>query len=257
VPPTEDDPPLNLCRFVAFKQDLVNRGDIKNAPYNPRYIEEDARKRLRANLDRESGGVGFLGGIIWNRRTGNLVAGHKRLAELDSLMRTKDYMLPVDVVDLDDKTEREQNVFLNNPEAQGQYDVEKLGEMFRGPDKIDHDKAGLDMSMMYQLFGQAGVEDNPEEMLELAERVRQAKELQAKIVEKRAERDADYFYACLIYKTDAADRFIVPVFKDEADLNGFLSRRKLPASHFIAGAGFGNMIFVHGHEFEAMLNAAP
>lgn len=93
---------------------------------------------------------------MWNRRTGNLVGGHQRLSLLDELEGTDDYRLTVSRIDVDDAQERALNVVLNNPEAQGNYDMDLLGQVIGGlletaPSLVQD--AGLDNSSLAMLFG--------------------------------------------------------------------------------------------------------
>lgn len=64
--------------------------------------------------------------LVWNKHTGNLVSGHQRLKQIDALEKSEDYTLTVAVVDLDEKTEKEQNIFFNSTSAQGTFDFEML-----------------------------------------------------------------------------------------------------------------------------------
>lgn len=98
---------------------------IKNAPYNPRIMDEKAKKRLRKNIAKH----GLVAALTWNKRTGNLVGGHQRLEQLDALEKTKDYDLTVCVVDVDEREEAALNVQLNNPSMQGEWDLDKLANM--------------------------------------------------------------------------------------------------------------------------------
>ena len=72
--------------------------------------------------------VGLLGGIVWNERSGNLVSGHQKLGIIDEVNKydpqkpETDYPIRVEVVDLDEAQEKVQNLFMNNREAQGEYD---------------------------------------------------------------------------------------------------------------------------------------
>lgn len=143
---------------------VIKRSEINFASYNPRKISESARKKLKANLKR----VGLLGGIVWNERTGNLVSGHQRVSLIDevnqyySLNNKNDYTLRVEVVDLDEKSEKEQNVFMNNRTVQGEFDDDMLREMIS---EIDFDLAGfsdLDIDML----GLSDVTDGLTEQLE-------------------------------------------------------------------------------------------
>lgn len=123
-------------RFVMERH---HRREIKNAPYNPRKIDDHARKKLRSNLKK----MGLLDPLVWNKRTGNLVSGHQRISILDDLAGTDGYLLDFAVVDLSDKDEKEQNIFFNNPSTQGTYDVDGLGRMLANDD-IDYRRAGFD-----------------------------------------------------------------------------------------------------------------
>lgn len=121
----------------------IQRSRINFANYNPRKITPEARKKLKANLKR----VGILGGIVWNESTGNLVAGHQRISVIDEVnkynqeTKENDYVIRVEVVRMDEKTEKEQNVFMNNRNVQGEFDSDMLKDLLDG---IDYNLAGLD-----------------------------------------------------------------------------------------------------------------
>lgn len=127
-------------------QEVILRSQIHFAPYNPREITPEAEKLIRAKL-RE---IGLLGGIVWNRVTGNLVGGHQRVKQMDAINKydpedpDTDYEVRVEVVEMDEKTELETNLFLNNKNAQGQFDDDKLREIFSSRDDIDYSNAGFD-----------------------------------------------------------------------------------------------------------------
>lgn len=140
--------------------------------------------------------------LVWNRRTGNLVGGHQRLSIMDELEGTKDYFLHVAMVDIDDKTEREQNIFFNNQEAAGDWDMAKLGQMFKGAAKIDNDAAGFDLGQVYGMFGAKALEGNAEGMSILADAVRKSKELTTQIRDKARQRDGFNYYRVLVFKSD-------------------------------------------------------
>lgn len=121
----------------------IQRSQINFANYNPRRITPEARKKLKSNLKR----VGILGGIVWNEITGNLVSGHQRVSVIDEVNKynseTKgnDYLIRVEVVQMDEKTEKEQNIFMNNRNVQGDFDIDMLKDLLGG---IDYNLAGLD-----------------------------------------------------------------------------------------------------------------
>lgn len=66
--------------------------DLKPAPYNPRTITTENARALATSL-RE---FGDISGIVWNARTGHLVAGHQRL---DTLKRQYGDTLEFEPVD--------------------------------------------------------------------------------------------------------------------------------------------------------------
>lgn len=121
----------------------IQRSQINFANYNPRRISPEARKKLKANLKR----VGILGGIVWNEITGNLVSGHQRMSVIDEVNKynsetnENDYVIRVEVVRMDEKTEKEQNIFMNNRNVQGDFDSDMLKNLLDG---IDYSLAGLD-----------------------------------------------------------------------------------------------------------------
>lgn len=133
-----------------FVPGRISRKQIKNAPYNPRQIDDHARKKLGENIKKK----GLLAALVWNKRTGNLVSGHQRLSILDVRAADKglsDYLLDINIVDLSEKDEKEQNIFFNNQSAMGTWDVDALGTMI-SEDNIDYKKAGFDDMDLQLIF---------------------------------------------------------------------------------------------------------
>lgn len=88
--------------------------------------------------------VGFMGGITWNRSTGNLIDGHRRIKAMDLYYSydgtaETDYLVKVEAVELDEKQEKEQMTYmaLGNTKADYQLIAEYLPE-------IDYSVAGID-----------------------------------------------------------------------------------------------------------------
>ena len=106
--------------------------DLKPAPYNPREISSAAVKGISASIAQ----FGDISGIVWNSRTGHLVAGHQRLAALIDhgavfissppriAFEEKDF--PIRIVDWDDLTERAANISANNTYITGDFLDDKL-----------------------------------------------------------------------------------------------------------------------------------
>jgi hypothetical protein len=105
---------------------------INPAPYNPRTIKASAEAGLAASLEK----FGDLSGIVWNQRSGHLVAGHQRVKQLRKLgaqlvdgalvvsVRGESRRFPIRVVDWDDVTEKAANIEANNPLIAGEYTAE-------------------------------------------------------------------------------------------------------------------------------------
>jgi len=124
---------------------------LKEADYNPRKINKVQAKRLRDGIKMH----GLVGGIIWNKRTGNIVSGHQRLSQLDELEGTQDYSLDVDVIDVNEKRERAINVLLNNHTAQGEFDGDKLAEVieYLREEQISVEQTGFNMADLQVMLG--------------------------------------------------------------------------------------------------------
>ena len=119
---------MHLTTAQTFRYQEIHRSQITPAPYNPRTINASAEARLRENLAR----IGLLTTLVWNSRTGHLVGGHCRLAIVDELEGSLDYVIGVAAIDVDEATERALKVFLNNTWAQGEFDHDKLMAMLAG-----------------------------------------------------------------------------------------------------------------------------
>lgn len=134
---------MELSKYIKSESVELNRSAISFASYNPRKIDEEARKTLKRGIKR----FGLVGGIVVNKRTGlTVVSGHQRLSVMDELQKynpeTKenDYKIRVDVIDVDEQQEKELNILCNNPNAQGSWDYDALARIV--PD-IDYKSAGL------------------------------------------------------------------------------------------------------------------
>ena len=140
-----------LSKYCTSENVTMLRSEIRFADYNPRTIGEEEKKTLKRGIKK----YGMVGGIVVNKRTGNtLVQGHQRLSVMDELQKydpvthDNDYSVRCDVIDLPEKEEKELVILLNNPNAQGQWDYDRLRELMP---QIDYKAAGLtdaDLSMI-------------------------------------------------------------------------------------------------------------
>ena len=92
---------------------IIKRSQINLNPINPKRHSDERVKLQKKNLQK----VGFLGGIVWNETTGNLVDGHRRIKAMDLYYKydgtpDTDYEVKVEVVSLDEKSEKEQLAYM-------------------------------------------------------------------------------------------------------------------------------------------------
>lgn len=101
---------------------IIKRSQINLNPLNPKRHTEESIKLQKKNLQK----VGFLGGIVWNRLSGNLIDGHRRVYAMDLLYKydgNNDYELKVEVVELDEKTEKEQLTYMAVGNTKADYNL--------------------------------------------------------------------------------------------------------------------------------------
>lgn len=130
---------MELSKYIKSESVELNRSTIHFADYNPRKLSDESRKTLKRGIKK----FGLVGGIVVNKRTGlTVVSGHQRLSVMDELQKfpDNDYRIRVDVIDVNEKQEKELNILMNNPNAQGTWDFDALARIV--PD-IDWKDAGL------------------------------------------------------------------------------------------------------------------
>lgn len=130
---------MELSKYIKSESIELSRSAIRFADYNPRKLSDESRKTLKRGIKK----FGLVGGIVVNKRTGlTVVSGHQRLSVMDDLQKfpDNDYCIRVDVIDVDEKQEKELNILMNNPNAQGTWDFDALAQIV--PD-IDWKDAGL------------------------------------------------------------------------------------------------------------------
>ena len=116
----------------------VMRSQLHAQPYNPKKHTDKQVDGQKKNIRT----FGYLGGIVWNERTGNLIDGHRRLKALDQLNKydgSNDYPVKVEVVDFDEKAEKEQMTYMALGSTRPDYEM--IAEYL--PD-IDYQLAGIE-----------------------------------------------------------------------------------------------------------------
>lgn len=137
----------NLNKYFKSQTQELNRSQIHLSDYNPRTITKEGKNALKKSIKL----YGIVGGIVVNKRTNyTIVGGHQKITILDELNNfpTNDYTIRAEVVDIDEKTEKQLNITLNNPNVGGEWDYDALRKII--PD-IDYKDAGLtdaDLSMI-------------------------------------------------------------------------------------------------------------
>ena len=197
---------MELSKYIKSESVELNRSAIHFADYNPRKLSDESRKTLKRGIKK----FGLVGGIVVNKRTGlTVVSGHQRLSVMDELQKfpDNDYRIRVDVIDVDEQQEKELNILMNNPNAQGTWDFDALARIV--PD-IDWKDAGLtdaDLNMigvdyLLQTEEENSIADALEDMmqkeaekatkqLERAEKVAHMKEVKQQVKENAQKQALD------------------------------------------------------------------
>ena len=202
-------------KYQKFTVETIRRDEIKNADYNPRIMDKEAKKRLKKNLADN----GLVSALTWNKRTGNLVGGHQRLEQLDALERNKDYSLDVCVIDVDERQEAKLNVILNNPSMQGDWELDKLAMISEefGINFVDMGFTQLDVDFMY---------DGDERFTELFD-TPEAEEVKQGLEEVKAARQAGKER---MQEKNNINFYSIIVFEDEAQRTEFYRKISVPVS---------------------------
>ncbi|MBO5217519.1 MAG: ParB N-terminal domain-containing protein [Alistipes sp.] len=219
---------------------VIRRSQINFAPYNPRKEDPEVVKKLKKNFK----SVGFLGGIVWNTNSSYLVSGHKRVQTLDIMndydgTESTDYDIKVEAVELDDKTEREQNIFMNSPSAMGEFDMEKMKILVP---EIDYHNAGLSEADM-NIYGIAIAEETISvgvasivDDFEAVEKPYEERKAAVKEMKNQIKKQAEA-------KVDDIESFVMINFKSYKTKSSFMLRFGFPPDgQYIDGETFADMI---------------
>lgn len=228
---------------LKYKQSetvVIKRSQINFAPYNPRKEDPEVVKKLKKNFKT----VGFLGGIVWNSLSSYLVSGHKRVKTLDIINEydgtpEKDYDIKVEVVELDGKTEREQNIFMNSPSAMGEFDMAKMQVLVP---EIDYKAAGLsdaDINIYGIAIAQeeisAGVTSVVDDFEEI-QRPYEERKAAVKEMKNQIKQQADQ-------KVEDIESYVMINFKSYRAKSSFMLRFGFaPDAQFIPGEMFADMV---------------
>ncbi|EGP4802007.1 DNA modification methylase [Enterococcus faecium] len=142
--------------------ETMKLADLKPADYNPR-VEltpgMDEYEKLKQSILE----FGFIDPPIFNKRTGNLVGGHQRVAVAKDLGLCEE--IEVSVVDLPLDKEKALNIALNK--ISGQWDDDKLAELLIDLDALSLELTGFDESEIQEIINHYDIQlDMETEVLE-------------------------------------------------------------------------------------------
>lgn len=207
----------SVSKFQTFETEIINRKDLKGAPYNPRVIDKGAKQRLKQGLRKH----GLVQPIVWNKRTGNVVGGHQRLEQLDALEKRGDYDLTVSVIDVDEREEAEINIQLNNPSMQGDWNFDALADI---ADEFDltFDEMGFsdtDIDLMFDGDDRFSTLFDPPEVEDAKTDIEAIKAVRAQGAEALKERNSINWYAVIVFadedeRRDFFKRIHIPEYED-------------------------------------------
>lgn len=136
-----------------FEVATVKRSEIKPHPKNPRKMTAAAREKLARGLSK----FRLLEPFVVNRSTRHVLGGHQRLLWLDEQHGEEDYDVQVSWVRVAKAQEVNVMVLLNQPNAQGDFDAELLGELYAAG-KLDVDLSGFEAPDLRKLIPEAAAE---------------------------------------------------------------------------------------------------
>lgn len=134
---------------------IIKRSKINLNPINPKRHSDERVKLQKKNLQK----VGFLGGIVWNEKSGNLIDGHRRIKAMDLHYKydgtsSTDYNVKVEVVNLDDKAEKEQLTYM--AVGNTKPDIDLIADYIND---IDYSDVGLSEAELNDILSISGIDD--------------------------------------------------------------------------------------------------
>lgn len=121
---------------------VIKRSQLHGHKMNPKRHADEKVKQQAKNLKK----VGYLGGIVWNETTGNIIDGHRRIKAMDLYYGydgtpETDYDVKVEVVHMDEAAEKQQLAYMAAGDTKADLDL--LAEF---ANDIDLGEIGLDQS---------------------------------------------------------------------------------------------------------------
>ena len=141
---------------------VIKRSQLHGHKMNPKRHADEKVKQQAKNLKK----VGYLGGIVWNETTGNIIDGHRRIKAMDLYYGydgtpETDYDVKVEVVHMDEAAEKQQLAYMAAGDTKADLDL--LAEF---ANDIDLGEIGLDQSEIDDILNIAnGSNEETEDIL--------------------------------------------------------------------------------------------
>ena len=143
---------------------VIKRSQIRFNPINPKRHTDRAIKLQEKNLKK----VGFLGGIVWNKTTAHLIDGQRRIMALDLYNKydgtDNDYEVKVEVVELDEQTEKEQLTYM--AAGNTKPDIDLIAKYIGDIEPVKYQDLGFDDNQIRDLLSITDSQPIIEEPLE-------------------------------------------------------------------------------------------
>ena len=133
--------------------------------------------------------------------------GHQRLEQLDALEKNQDYDLTVCVIDVDEREEAELNVQLNNLNIQGEWDLDKLGELSKTYDlDLVNDLlfTKVDVDFMFEGNDRFSELYNTDEVKETKEKLNEIKKDRSEMNDRLKKENSINWYTVIVFENEEA-----------------------------------------------------
>ena len=137
----------NMKEIEQSQTITIKRSSINFQPKNIKAHTDDEVRKQRDNIKKR----GFLGGVVWNEMTFNLVDGHRRVQALDLIHKydpndpSTDYDIKVEKVSFSEQEELEQMSFMALANTKADYNllasiIDEMDYHNLGISKVEYDE---------------------------------------------------------------------------------------------------------------------
>lgn len=145
--------------YFTGVQEELQRSQVHLADYNPRKLSPQAKTALKHSIRK----FGVVTGIVVNKVTMTVVGGNQKIAILDEMQGfpENDYTIRAEIVEINELSEEKALcVMLNSPNAQGEWDDDKMRELLPDVNYMDAGLTEEDLSLFgMDFYAQSEGED--------------------------------------------------------------------------------------------------